>query len=44
MFHYIKIFELSVDVLAKLLGCSVGRVQLYDTGLELEGSIIELTT
>lgn len=43
MFHYIKIFELSVDVLAKL-GCSVGRVQLYDTGLELEGSIIELTT
>lgn len=45
MFHCIKIFELSLDFLAKLLGCSCRTcIQLYDTELELEGIIIMLTT
>lgn len=45
MFHNIKIFELSPDILAKLLGCSCRTcIQLYDTELELEGNLIVLTT
>lgn len=45
MFHYIKIFELSLDILAKLLGCACRTyIQLYDTELELEENIIVLTT
>lgn len=45
MFHYFKIFELSLDILAKLLGCSCRTcIQLYDTELELEGNLTVLTT
>lgn len=45
MLHYIKVFELSLDILAKMLGCSCRTcIRLYDNELELEGNILVLTT